>query len=142
MFTRPCKNDRQGWDFFAWTSYLDTRHYLGSNILAKVDIATMANGLEARGPLLDHKVIELAAQMPSRHKLSYDDAGQSEGKRVLKRVAERYFPTEFVRRPKMGFSVPLQHWLRGAELREIEARLTQPSSRLGEIIAPAWRARP
>ncbi len=132
----PIQSDRKDWDFFAWTSYLDTRHYLGSNILAKVDIATMANGLEARGPLLDYKVIELAAQMPSRHKLSYDDAGQSEGKRVLKRVAERYFPTEFVRRPKMGFSVPLQHWLRGAELREVEARLTESSSRLGELIAP------
>lgn len=78
--------------------------YLPADILAKVDRASMAVSLETRVPLLDHRVIELAARMP---------APQIAGKAVLQNVLHRHVPAELVDRPKMGFSVPLGGWLLG-----------------------------
>jgi asparagine synthase (glutamine-hydrolysing) len=87
--------------------YLDIKTYLVDDILTKVDRASMANSLEVRVPLLDHKVMELAAQIPASLKLR-----GREGKYILKKVAARHLPQQVVHRKKMGFSMPVKEWLR------------------------------
>jgi len=83
----------------------DQRHYLPDDILVKVDRATMAHSLEARCPLLDHRVIELAAAQPaSRH----GDAVTT--KRLFRKVIEPWVPADVLQRPKRGFGVPLRRW--------------------------------
>jgi asparagine synthase (glutamine-hydrolysing) len=83
----------------------DQRHYLPDDILVKVDRATMAHSLEARCPLLDHRVIEIAAaQQASRH----GDARAT--KRLFRKVIAPWVPAEVVTRPKRGFGVPLRRW--------------------------------
>jgi asparagine synthase (glutamine-hydrolysing) len=83
----------------------DQHHYLPGDILVKVDRATMAHSLEARCPLLDHRVVELAAQQPSwRH-------GSATSTKVLfRRLVSRLLPAETLSRPKRGFGVPLRRW--------------------------------
>jgi len=89
---------------------------LPDDLLVKMDIASMANSLEARSPFLDQKVVEFAARLPARFKVRYGVTG----KYLLRRVARRLLPAENVDRPKMGFGVPLGGWLRGP-LRELAA---------------------
>jgi asparagine synthase (glutamine-hydrolysing) len=88
--------------------HADVESYLPDDLLVKVDIATMAYGLEARSPLLDHVVMERAARLPVDLKLR-----RSEKKYLLKRIARGLLPDEVIDRPKMGFGVPLDRWLRG-----------------------------
>lgn len=88
----------------------DLMNYLPNDLLVKVDIASMANSLEARSPLLDHKVIEFAASLPEGIKQRGADT-----KTLLKKVAARLVPKDVVYRQKMGFGVPLKYWL-GNEL--------------------------
>jgi len=83
----------------------DQHHYLPGDILVKVDRATMAHSLEARCPLLDHRVVELAAQQPSwRH------GSATSTKQLFKRLVARWLPAETLARPKMGFGVPMRRW--------------------------------
>ena len=86
----------------------DLMVYLPNDLLVKVDIASMANSLEARSPFLDHKVIEFAASLPENLKMR-----RFETKSLLKKVAARLVPKEVVYRRKMGFGVPVGKWFRG-----------------------------
>jgi asparagine synthase (glutamine-hydrolysing) len=90
---------------------VDVQSYLPYDLLVKMDIATMANSLEARSPFLDHKVMEFAARLPVRLKLR----GRSL-KHLLKQAARRLLPAQCIDRRKMGFGVPVGAWMRG-ELR-------------------------
>jgi len=87
--------------------FADLCGYLPNDPLVKMDIATMANGLEARAPLLDHKVVELAFRIPSRHKLH-----RGRGKFVLRYAFRDLLPERVQSRGKMGFGVPIARWLR------------------------------
>ncbi len=87
----------------------DQMTYLPNDLLVKVDIASMANSLEARSPFLDHKVIEFAASLPASMKMR-----RLETKSLLKKVAARLVPKEVVYRRKMGFGVPIGKWFRGS----------------------------
>lgn len=86
--------------------YVDLRTYLADDLLPKVDICTMAHGLEARAPLLDHRILELAYSLPA----SAHDVDRP--KFLLKRILQRYVPIELTEGPKRGFTVPLKHWFR------------------------------
>lgn len=91
----------------------DVASYLPYDLLVKMDIATMANSLEARSPLLDQNVMEFAAALPESFKVR--GAGL---KHLLKKVARKFLPAENLRRRKMGFGVPVGDWMRG-ELRPL-----------------------
>ena len=74
--------------------------------MVKVDRAAMANSLETRAPLLDHRIAEFAYSLPLKYKLT-----GSVGKKVLREVLYRHVPRQIVDRPKMGFSIPIGDWL-------------------------------
>jgi len=87
--------------------YFDNHTYLPNDLLVKMDIASMHCGLEARSPLLDHELAEFCAGLPLRMKLRHRT-----GKYLLKQLAAKTFGNEFVHRPKMGFGIPLESWLK------------------------------
>lgn len=113
------------------TMFVDQMTYLPNDLLVKVDIASMANSLEARSPFLDHKVIEFAASLPETMK-----AADFQTKSFLKKLAASLVPKEVVYRRKMGFGVPISSWFRG-EMKNFlrEVLLSEKSLRRG-IIKP------
>ena len=88
--------------------YADLKFWLPGDILTKVDRTSMDVSLEAREPLLDHRLVEFAAMLPHRMRIR-----RSQGKWLLKRTMERYLPEEVLYRPKQGFVTPLAQWFRG-----------------------------
>lgn len=95
--------------------WLDCHTMLPDDLLVKMDIASMHCGLEARSPFLDHELMEFCASLPVSLKVH-----KRSGKYLLKRLAERYFPREFVYRRKMGFGIPVAEWLRTCLRRHTE----------------------
>jgi asparagine synthase (glutamine-hydrolysing) len=91
----------------------DVNTYLPGDLLAKVDITTMANSIEARSPFLDHRLLEWAVGLPTRLKTR-----PGATKYLLKKAVADWLPPELLERPKMGFGVPMAHWLR-TELRDL-----------------------
>lgn len=115
--------------------FLDAVTYLPDDILVKVDRASMAVSLESRAPFLDHRVFEFAWSLPLRMKVQ-----DRKGKVILRKLLNKYVPSELTERPKMGFGVPIDSWLRGP-LREWAAALLDERriEREGFLHAPLIR---
>lgn len=105
--------------FLARMTHWDTRCALPDRMLAKVDRASMATGLEIRVPLLDQRLVERVLGLPEAQRFG------NPSKPLLRALAARYLPAEVLQRPKSGFSIPLRHWLRGP-LHEWAADLLSP----------------
>jgi len=111
--------------------FVDQMTYLPNDLLVKVDIASMANSLEARSPFLDHKLIEFAASLPDSLKLQ-----GRETKSLLKKVAARLVPRDVVYRRKMGFGVPVGAWMRGEMKPFLKETLLSGAARKRGIMRP------
>ncbi|MCA9099646.1 MAG: asparagine synthase (glutamine-hydrolyzing) [Planctomycetales bacterium] len=105
--------ETRGRDPVTAASLTDLETYLPCDLMTKVDVASMAHGLECRQPFLDHRLVEFAAGLPVQAKMPL-----LRGKRILRRAFHDMLPRSIRRRGKMGFGVPLDHWFRN-ELREL-----------------------
>ena len=118
---------------------LDQSITLTSQILTKVDRATMSNSLESRIPFLDHKVVEFASSLPIEYKIL-----NGNGKRIVKDILYKYIPEKYFSRPKRGFGVPVDEWLRGdlkvwAEELLFESGLKEDSIFNHEYLKGIWK---
>ncbi len=129
-------NRPNGSDHLSRLQYLDIKTYLVDDILVKVDRASMANSLEVRSPLLDHRLMELIARIPSNLKLK----GKT-GKYIFKKALEPVLPKSVLNRPKQGFAIPLAHWFRN-DLKEATAAVLLQDDPMGVInqktVADLW----
>ncbi|GHU08836.1 amidotransferase 1, exosortase A system-associated [Betaproteobacteria bacterium] len=120
-------------DPLALIQYLDIKTWLVGDINTKVDRASMAHSLEVRAPLLDYKLIEWLAALPSALKIH-----GNEGKYLFKKVMEPLLPDEVLYRPKMGFSVPLARWFRGPLRQRVRESVLGETLAATGIFAPVY----
>ena len=128
----------QGLSFNEWMMAQDLVSYLPDDILTKVDRASMAVSLEARVPLLDHRVVDFAWRLPMEWKCN-----ETESKRILRDVLFKHVPKSLLDRPKVGFGIPVDQWLRGplrdwAESLIEENRLRQEGFLDADFVRSMW----
>jgi asparagine synthase (glutamine-hydrolysing) len=125
-------------DFIEKMMYLDSMVYLPDDILVKVDRAAMGVSLETRVPLLDHRIVQFAWQLPLSLKIR-----DGQGKWLMRQVLDRYVPRSLIERPKVGFSAPIADWLRGplrewAEALLDERKLAREGNLRPAVVRQIW----
>lgn len=120
----------KGADHLTRMLYTDIKTYLPGDILVKVDRMSMAHSLEVRAPLLDYRVVEFAATLPSRLKIR-----RGTQKLILKKAVSDHLPSSIINRRKHGFTVPLNHWFRN-ELKPLARKQLLDTAALGEFFSP------
>jgi asparagine synthase (glutamine-hydrolysing) len=118
-FVRAWAETPRAWSFIQRAQYTDIVTALPDNLLLKADRMMMGFGLEGRVPFVDHRIVEFGLSLPDELKVR-----QGQGKLFLKRWAERFIPPDPLYRRKRGFYVPIQEWLSGAYLDDLERKLT------------------
>ena len=121
-----CLNGPSDTSFIRRMMDLDTRTFLTDDVLAKVDRASMASGLEVRVPLIDHRIVQWSRNVDDKSLFE-----GTKGKAPLRQLARRSIPAHIISRPKMGFTMPLDSWMRG-ELREMISQYLGSGSRVLE----------
>lgn len=126
--TAPVYAGSQGWDPVARMQHIDLFTWLRGDILVKADKMTMANSLELRVPFLDPEVFAVASRLPLEQKIT-----RATTKYALRRALQPIIPAHVLNRPKLGFPVPIRHWLRAGELLDWAYAIVG-SSQAGELI--------
>lgn len=126
--TAPLYKSSSGWDPVARMQHIDLFTWLRGDILVKADKMTMANSLELRVPFLDPEVFAVASRLPFDQKIT-----RTTTKYALRRALEPIVPAHVLNRPKLGFPVPIRHWLRSGELLDW-AHETVAASQAGELV--------
>lgn len=129
--TAPVYAESAGWDPVARMQHIDLFTWLRGDILVKADKMTMANSLELRVPFLDPEVFAVASRLPVQAKIT-----RTTTKYALRRALEPIVPPHVLNRPKLGFPVPIRHWLRAGELLEWAHQMVE-SSAAGHLINTA-----
>jgi asparagine synthase (glutamine-hydrolysing) len=132
VFEAAYENGTDGGDVLNRLLYVDTKVYLPDDILVKVDRMSMACSLEARVPLLDHRVIEFAAQLPTALKQR-----GTEGKVLFRQAVADLLPPEIRRRKKAGFNVPASRWLKGPLREMVGDYLSESQLRDAGVFSPS-----
>ncbi|MDZ4850286.1 MAG: asparagine synthase (glutamine-hydrolyzing) [Pirellulaceae bacterium] len=133
QFLEQAWNRAGGRDLISKASVADLQTYLPCDLMTKVDIASMAHGLEARQPFLDYRMVEFAASLPVHLKYRW-----RKGKRLLEDAFGDMIPKEIWRRPKMGFGIPLGTWFRGPLRKMTESLLLDSDARCHAYLRPEF----